>query len=235
MPAPPISNTPRALTTVAAVNAWLKTPISALRTAYITAGPNGTTCYAWTVATGPQLNVAHVRVGTYLLNLLYPLVYKPCPAATAASPAAPPAGPTVIATQFWRTIPLPVPDPTIPPGYAITGKPAYLVTGGTVAPPPYQQNTPFGMLRVVARGTYYVQWGGSAVGWAGPFSGEGLPYPDGGIVHTYDRVGTVTVQVRETWSATWTLGSASGTLSQLSTEATIPALVVRQVQAVITG
>ena len=138
-----------------------------------------------------------------------------------------------MAEQFWDTIPLPVPRPSIPPGYAITGKPAYLVTNGTLAPKAFQTTTILGPLSVTAHGSYTVHWGDGAV--SGPIETEGLPYPHGNIAHTYDNVGTVTVTVDEAWTATWSLAGAGGTLTRLRTEGTIPNFVIRQIQAVITS
>jgi hypothetical protein len=141
--------------------------------------------------------------------------------------------PLDFAGQFWKEIPLPVPQPSIPPGYAITGEPAYLVTGGTVDPPAYTEPTPLGLLSVTATGTYTVDWGDGNS--SGPFDAEGLPYPNGTITHTYDNVGTLTVTLTENWTATWTLAGAGGTLGQLHTQATIPNFAIRQIQAIITG
>ena len=132
--------------------------------------------------------------------------------------------------------PLPVPRPSIPPGYAITGKPAYLVTGGVVRPNAYIDTTPLGPLVVHATGTYFVDWGdGTSPAWSGPYQSEGLPYPDGNIAHTYDNVGTVTVTLRERWTATWSLGPEAGTLGGLATVATIADFPIRQLQAIITN
>lgn len=131
------------------------------------------------------------------------------------------------------TIPLPAPKPTIPPGYAITGKPAYLVTDGTVAPKPFRTMTVLGPLSVTVHGAYTVSWGDGAK--TGPIGVEGRPFPNGNIGHTYDDVGTVTVTVDESWVATWSLAGAGGTLRELQTTATIPDFVVRQIQAVITS
>ncbi len=144
--------------------------------------------------------------------------------------------PGELAIQFWQTIPLPVPHPSIPPDYAITGMPAYLVTDGTLAPAPYQRQTPLGPLSITAHGSYLIDWGdGTSPTWSGPYQQEGLPYPNGKVVHTYDNVGTVTVTVQEVWTATWRLGAATGKLTTLRTTATIPDFAVRQVQAVLTG
>jgi hypothetical protein len=163
--------------------------------------------------------------------------YGWCPQAAgtsgAAAHAAPAVSPTVVATRFWKTIPLPSPHPVIPPGYAITGKPSYLVTAGTLAPAAFSQATAVGSLVVVAHGSYEVDWGDGTL--TGPFTAEGAPYPDGNIAHTYDNVGSYTVTVTENWTATWHLGAAQGALGGLRTQAAIPAFAVRQVQAVITG
>ena len=141
--------------------------------------------------------------------------------------------PAVIATRFWETIPLPAPKPAVPPGFAITGKPAYLVTHGQVAPAAFNQQTVVGALHITARGTYEINWGDGSV--TGPYAAEGRPYPNGNIAHTYDNVGTDTITVTETWTATWELGAAGGTLQQLQTRGTVAAFPVRQVQAVITS
>jgi hypothetical protein len=114
--------------------------------------------------------------------------------------------------------------------------PAYLVTNGTLAPPPYQRQTPLGPLDITARGSYLVDWG-DATGptWAGPYWQEGRPFPNGNIAHTYDNVKTVTVTVQEVWTATWRLGSATGQLTALSTTATIPDFTIKQIQSILTG
>jgi hypothetical protein len=198
-------------------------------------GANGNLCLSHT--TDP--NATTPADYKYLVILIknFQVNYAACVPAP-GTPAAPQVAalavpPSVLAVNFWDTIPLPVPKPSIPPGYAITGKPAYLVTDGTVAPAPFTTETPLGLLSVSARGAYTVEWGDGVV--SGPFSSEGLAYPDGNISHTYDNVGTVTVTVDETWTATWTLGGASGTLDQLETRATIPGFPVRQLQAVLIG
>ncbi|MCU4184573.1 hypothetical protein K6U06_09390, partial [Acidiferrimicrobium sp. IK] len=140
--------------------------------------------------------------------------------------------PAVLATQFWQTIPLPTPKPTLPPGYAITGKPAYLVTNGTTQPPPWTNPTPLGPLTITAHGTYTINWGDHTT--TGPYTTEGLPYPHGTITHTYDNTGHPTITITEHWTATWTLATNHGTLQQLQTTAQIPNLPIQQIQAVIT-
>jgi hypothetical protein len=157
-----------------------------------------------------------------------------CPTAAPAAGTPAASTPAALAVQYWRTIPLPVPDPSVPPGYAIAGQPAYLVTGGTVSPPPYRFATPLGPLVITASGSYSVGWGdGNPPGLQGPFAFDGEPYPVGRIIHTYDDVGTYRVTVVEHWVAQWSLAGATGTLDGLTTTATIPALAVRQLQSVI--
>lgn len=155
----------------------------------------------------------------------------PAPAPAPAPP--PPPSPQVLAQSFWTTIPLPHPNPSIPPGFAITGKTAYLVTGGTTSPAPFTENTILGPLSVTPHGQYTVDWGDGTT--TGPFSQEGAPWPTGTITHTYDNVGTYTVTVTENWTATWSLGPAGGTLGGLVTTGAIPNFAVRQIQGIGVG
>ncbi len=183
------------------------------------------------MALGPADPTPNAAVAAWLATLNLPNCTTP-----GGGPAPPPIDPAVLAVHFWQTIPLPRPRPQIPPGYAITGRPAYLVTDGTLAPARYEQSTPLGPLTVDAHGSYLVDWGdGTSPTWTGPYLSEGLAYPNGNIFHTFDDVGTVTVTVREVWTATWRLGAASGALSALRTTAAIPGFVVRQIQAIVTG
>lgn len=191
---------------------------------FVANGPTGP-C----IALGPPSPNANATVTTWFATLNLP----PC-RATPVAPA--PIDPQLLAQNFWKTIPLPVPRPAIPPGYAITGMPAYLVTNSTTAPAPYVFPTPLGQLRIIATGEYLVDWGDSrSPGWDGPFPFEGQPWPNGRISHAYDDVGSVTVVVRELWSARWVLGGAGGTLGGLATTATIANYPIHQEQAVITN
>jgi hypothetical protein len=191
---------------------------------YVANGPKGP-C----IALGPPNPNSNATVTTWLATLNLP----PCPA-TPAAPAR--IDPQLLAESFWKTVALPVPNPQVPPGYAITGMPAYLVTNSTTAPAPYVFATPLGQLRIDASGAYFVNWGDPrSPGWDGPFPFEGQPWPNGKISHTYDDVGSVTIVVREAWTATWHLGTATGTLGGLATTATIANYPIRQEQAVITN
>lgn len=165
-----------------------------------------------------------------------PLCTLPTTPAAPARPANPAPGPAAYAVRFWRTIPLPVPKPAIPPGYAITGKTAYLVTHGTTSPPEYVDNTPLGQLTIRVSGAYVVDWGdANSPYWDGPYAFEGQPWPDGRITHTFEVAGTYTVTVEEDWTAVWQLAGVTGTLGGLRTTATIPGFQARQYQAVITN
>lgn len=193
-----------------------------------------TTSTATTTNQGYLACLAALAAGGAVPN---PLCTPPAPPAAAQPPpvvAAARPDPATLAVQFWQTIPLPVPRPAIPPGYAITGKVAYLVTNATTHPAAYEENTPIGPLTIQAVGRYLVDWGdGAHPGWSGPYPFEGQPYPTGGITHTYDYVGTYTVGVREEWTAVWSLAGASGDLGGLATMATIPDFRAEQLQAVI--
>jgi hypothetical protein len=141
--------------------------------------------------------------------------------------------PVQLATNFWDTIRLPVPKPRTKPDFAVTGKVTYLVAGDTNTPPAWTRTTPFGTLAIVAHGTYTVEWGDGTAA-TGPYTNPGGPYPSGSITHTYDHIGTVTITVREDWTATWSIGGLHGTLVALHTTGTDPGFVIRQIQAVIT-
>jgi hypothetical protein len=199
---------------------------------YPAVGPNGL-CSATGPNQGTPLNIQAFYAAGVVLPSCVPAATTPAPAGNTGLPAIDPAA---ISVAFWRTVPLPKPDPQVPPGYAVTGLPAYLVTNGTVRPAPYTDNTPLGPLTIVATGTYSVDWGDSSrPAWAGPYGQEGQAYPNGTITHTFDYVGTVTVTVVENWTATWTLGPDHGVLPDLETRAAIPDLQIRQLQAVITN
>ncbi len=226
-PAPPAEPAP---TVAAPAPAAHPKPVVTPLALYVANGPNGP-C----MALGPDSPGPNATIVAWLSSVHYPNCPTAPPAANGA-PAPPPLNPFAMAVQFWQSIPLPVPRPAIPPGYAVTGKPAYLVTNGTTSPAPFTEATPLGPLTVVATGRYLVDWGDPAApGWSGPYATEGQPWPDGTITHVYDYTGTDTVTVVEDWTATWQLAGAAGTLGGLHTTATIPAFRVGQLQAVITN
>jgi hypothetical protein len=136
----------------------------------------------------------------------------------------------MVARRYWEERTLPVPRPSIAPGRAITGKPAYLETKGELTHV-YENNTVFGPLRVVASGSYSIDWGDGAT--TGPYRLEGLSWPDGQITHDYLDIGSYDVIVTENWTATWSLGGEAGVLRSLQTTGRIDRFPVEQIQAVI--
>lgn len=159
--------------------------------------------------------------------------YPPCPSAT-GSPAGtrPGLSPALEAAQWWQqsgAAALPSPQPAIAPGFALAGKPAYLEARVPLTRW-LSAGTPLGPLAVWASARVWVDWG-DGHGWTGPYSSAGGPWPGGGVIHTWDSVGTVTVAVRATWTATWALDGASGTLTSLQTTGSLDGFPVRQLQS----
>ncbi len=108
---------------------------------------------------------------------------------------------------------------------------AYLETRGTTTHTFSEPETPFGPLTIVATGRYYVDWGDGTR--TGPHSSEGEPWPDGDIKHEYIHIGSYDVVVTERWTATWSFGDQSGTLTELRTVGRIDDFPVQQIQAVV--
>jgi len=136
----------------------------------------------------------------------------------------------MVAARIWERVPLPKPLPSIAPGRAITGKLAYFETRGETAHT-YTNDTVFGPLQIVARGSYTVAWGDGET--TGPHSFEGMPWPAGQITHDYLKVGAYDIVVTEKWTATWRLDGESGVLRTLQTTGRIEDFPVEQIQAVI--
>lgn len=160
--------------------------------------------------------------------------YPPCPSLP-SQPSQPGAQQPVLteamlAAQYWERVYLPVPAPSIAPGRAISGKPAYLETRGKLEHS-YLDSTVFGPLVIHARGSYSVAWGDGTVD--GPYTFEGTAWPSGQITHEYQSVGLYDVVVTERWTATWSLNGKSGILRALQTVGRIEDFRVEQIQAVI--
>jgi hypothetical protein len=189
-------------------------------------GPDGTSCLDSETRTFPTQEAAAAfdvaqEPRWRTLGANYPL----CPDAQV-----PQASPATWALQFWGEILLPKPAPRIQPGFAITGKTAYLETGGTMTGT-YTRDTPFGPLTLTTVGRFYVDWGdGSPL--AGPFEDAGGPWPTGRLTHVFIDIGIPDVVVTERWTATWQLGGEGGVLSGLRTEGRIDDFPVQELQAV---
>ncbi len=189
-----------------------------------TTGPDGQPCIGTTYievpAGSPEFPASNGRdSGNILTNP------PPCPAA----PGAPAESPAQVASRYWEEVPLPSPQPAIAPGWAISGKLAYLETRGERTHT-YYNNTPLGQLEIVATGTYDVDWGDDTG--IQSYDAEGEPWPNGVITHDYQWAGRYTIVVTEHWTATWHLGGGSGNLRRLRTEGRIDNFEVRQIQAV---
>ena len=139
--------------------------------------------------------------------------------------------PAVVARSVVEEFTPTPPRPHIAPGYAITGKPAYLETNGNLAPATDTRTTELGDIEVTFRGTYTVDWGdGTPVE---THTAEGKPWPDGTIRHTYTHTGHYDVVVTANWTATWRIGTTTGEITDgLTTTQTIEDFEVRQLQAV---
>jgi len=185
-------------------------------------GPDGNPCQ-YTSYRPPGI-VAPEDVNAYDGGTRDPTTHPTCPYEPAAS------NPEVIAAQFWERVPLPAPEPHIAPGWAITGKLAYLETRGTLSRT-FTADTPLGHLRIRATGRYYVDWGDGHR--TGPYSREGQPWPNGQITHDYLFSGEYDVVVAIRWSGEWSLAGNSGRLRDVDTAGRIDDFPVRQIQAVV--
>jgi hypothetical protein len=159
---------------------------------------------------------------------------------TAASPPAPPT-PAQAAVQAWQwQTKLPSPSlATSPPDGAITGLDLYLAIGG---PQMLALDVPaLGyVIHFDVTSLYDVDWGdprpdGSPTGQAitRGHPNQGGPYPTGDLRHQYIQRGSATIQVTQRWTAHWTGGGDSGTITdRLSTTAAVT-IPVHEIQAAL--
>lgn len=142
--------------------------------------------------------------------------------------------PEDVATAVLERVPLPAPSPAIAPGWAITGKAAFLEPNLAVplvaGRPTVTENrgTELGAMAMTATAVYRVDWGDVETG---PHAGPGGPWPGGNITHTWTDHGVYDVVVTAVWTVDWRLGGASGRFS-VPTEGTIADFRVEQLQAV---
>jgi hypothetical protein len=140
--------------------------------------------------------------------------------------------PATVAWSFVKQASPPPSRPHIAPGYAITGKKAFLQTDG-----PTTQTQTFdtilGPLAVTFEAsTFTVDWGDGAGIDSGPFDIPGRPYPDGEAAHVYTHAKAYDVVVRTSWTARWSVAGESGALGGLSRTERIDDFQARQLQAV---
>jgi hypothetical protein len=192
---------------------------------YLSTGPDGETCVAteyrrYDTQSEAQAAAAQDEERWRRLTRDYPR----CPSSPAPEGSA-----AAEAQSFWGTVPLPKPDPYIAPGWAITGKKAYLETRDAPTAR-FTRDTPRGQLVIDAVGPTYVDWGDGTS--TGPYAEAGLPWPDGTVTHVYERVGTYDVVVTQRWSAEWHLDGESGHLDGLRTQGRIDDFPAQELEAV---
>ncbi|MGH9176933.1 MAG: hypothetical protein ACRD0N_00045 [Acidimicrobiales bacterium] len=150
----------------------------------------------------------------------------------AGLPGCPSTSPRDVAFSFVRDIVPPGPDPWIAPGFALTGKLAFLETRSPTQVPD-QYDTPLGTLSVVLKATMFaVDWGDESTTDDGPFAAPGEPWPHGAARHSYTTVGRYDVVVTQSWDAEWQLSGERGVVRGLTSTGGLDDFEVRQLQAV---
>jgi hypothetical protein len=145
--------------------------------------------------------------------------------------------PAMLRDAIVRTIRDDMPRPTVevPPGYALTGMEAYLVTNHHLEYGPVTHTVDLGIaeldVTVTATGVTEVDWGDGTVA---TYHAPGTPWPDGSVTHTYRDSGVVTISVTDIWQVTYrvpALGIEDTIAAPLPTR-TLDDFEVQQVQAV---
>jgi hypothetical protein len=145
--------------------------------------------------------------------------------------------PAMLRDAIVRTIRDDMPRPTVevPPGYALTGMEAYLVTNHQLEYGPVTHTVDLGIaeldVTVTATGVTEVDWGDGTVA---TYHAPGTPWPEGSVTHTYRDSGVVTISVTDIWQVTYrvpTLGIEDTITAPLPTR-TLDDFEVQQVQAV---
>lgn len=148
---------------------------------------------------------------------------SPTPAPTRPTPG-------VAAALAWeRQVQLPEPGLRIAPGWALTGKTAYLEIMG-----PRELDREYQALgypiTIAATSILDVDWGDGTV--ERGIRRRGGPWPSGDITHVYTDLGTYTVTVTQRWTANWRVGSQQGVIADRLVTTGSLQLEARQVQAV---
>jgi hypothetical protein len=145
--------------------------------------------------------------------------------------------PAMLRDAITRTIRDDMPRPTVevPPGYALTGMEAYLVTNHQLEYGPVTHTVDLGIavldVIVTATGVTEVDWGDGTVA---TYHTPGTPWPDGNVTHTYRDTGIVTISVTDIWQVTYrvpALGIEDTVTAPLPSR-TLDDFEVQQVQAV---
>lgn len=166
-----------------------------------------------------------------------------CPAgpAGAAGPAAArrPSPSQAAVAAWWQTT---LPDPTLatsPPDGAITGLDLYLSIGGSQKLTFDVQSLGYAVQLEVGS-TYDVDWGdprpdGSVLGRTVTrgHRTQGGTWPNGDLRHQYVERGSATIEVTQRWTARWTAGGESGTISDVLYTQASTTIPVQEIVAVL--
>ncbi len=124
---------------------------------------------------------------------------------------------------------LPRPRPSVPPGHALTGLPAYLDTGDAHELT-YQQTETVEVgavsfrVEISASAESTVDWGDGSP--PVTYDRPGRPHPDGEVHHTYRERGEVTITVTDRWTIDFTATTSSGVSVTDTVTATLDAVVL---------
>jgi hypothetical protein len=148
-----------------------------------------------------------------------------------------PLPPSLVRDVVIRTVEDQLPRPTleVPPGYALTGMPAYLVTNHTLDYGPVTHDVDLGIMTlqvtVTATGTTQVDWGDGHVE---TYHAPGTPWPHGQVHHTYIDTGTVTITATDTWQVTYEVPELDivDTVTAPLAPRTLDGFEIQQLQAV---
>lgn len=136
-----------------------------------------------------------------------------------------------IAEEYIRNLSMPEPNPEMSAPEGISGATHSLDLNIPDAQTFRTETGEFGELRATAHGRFTINWGD---GTTSTHTSAGGPWPDGDIWHTWTKSGNYDIAVQADWVLDWSLGSYSGTLVGLGTDATLEDWSVIEAQALIT-
>lgn len=118
--------------------------------------------------------------------------------------------------RFAAGLPMPPPDPRIPPGRAITGLPAFLEPNGQTVHTVSLEIFGSTFTATFHHVAYDVNWGdGTPTQRYGHTQVAGA-YPDGEIRHAYQDRGHVIVSVTQYWAGWWSYDGVPGAIAPVS-------------------
>ncbi|MEX1178167.1 MAG: hypothetical protein WEB09_06870, partial [Nitriliruptor sp.] len=128
---------------------------------------------------------------------------------------------------------LPRPTLSLPPGYAITGLRAYLVTGHDLDFGPVSIPVDLGIVafdvQLSATGASTVDWGDGTIT---THDSGGTGYPDGAVSHVYTDAAIVDITVTDTWTVAYEAGPFVGSITAPLLPVTLPDVEIQERQAV---